>query len=103
MIEKQPHAFRPKRRSWLEEKLKEEMEVFRKEAGERAIGYIVGGFGVIAGLAWNEAIKTVIEYLFPLDKSTVLAKFVYAILMTGIVVIVAVYLSRFLRRDQTPQ
>jgi len=46
----------------------------------------------VAGLAWNEAIKALIEYLYPLDKNSLLAKFVYAALITIIVVVFTTYL-----------
>ncbi|PIP45941.1 MAG: hypothetical protein COX15_01875 [Candidatus Colwellbacteria bacterium CG23_combo_of_CG06-09_8_20_14_all_42_19] len=63
-------------------------------------GYIVGALGLVAGLAWNDAIKALIEYLFPLAKNTLLAKFIYAILMTFIIGIVASYLIRFFDKKE---
>jgi len=59
-------------------------------------GYILAAFGLVAALAWNDAIKSLIEYFFPLNKNTVLIKFTYAILITFIVVIISVYLKRLL-------
>jgi len=75
------------------------LEQLKKEARERTIAYVVGGFGLIAGLAWNEAIKALIEFLFPLSKNTILAKFLYAIIMTFIVVFVAVNLARLIKKE----
>jgi hypothetical protein len=77
--------------------LKQESEKLRGQIKSQAIGYIMAAFGLVAGLAWNEAIKSVIEYLFPITQNTLLAKFVYAVLMTVIVVIVTIYLSQILR------
>lgn len=76
-------------------KIKQEGEEIKKEFQQRATGYIIGAFGLIAGLAWNDAIKALIEYLFPLAKNTLLAKFIYAILMTFIIGVAASYLVRF--------
>ena len=77
--------------------LKQESEKLRGQIKSQAICYIMAAFGLVAGLAWNEAIKSVIEYLFPITQNTLLAKFVYAVLMTVIVVIVTIYLSQILR------
>jgi len=59
-------------------------------------GYILAAFGLVAALAWNDAIKILIEYFFPLKRNTVLIKFTYAILITFIVVIISIYLKRLL-------
>ena len=69
-------------------KIKEEQAKIRKEAIEKTIGYILTAFGLVAGLAWNEAIKALIDTFFPLDKNGIVIKFVYAILVTGAVVAV---------------
>ncbi len=61
---------------------------------EKAIGYILAAFGLVAGLAWNEAIKEAIQVLYPLDQDSLTAKFIYAGIMTVIVVIVSVVLLR---------
>ena len=56
------------------------------EVGEKVRGYIFAAFGLVVGLAWNEAIKAAIEYLFPLSKNTLFAKFFYAIVLTLFIV-----------------
>lgn len=76
-------------------------EQLKKEIKERSMGYIVAALGVVAGLAWNEAIKGLIDYLFPLSTNSIVAKFIYALLMTLVVVVFTVYLSRLLlKKDQ---
>ncbi len=75
-------------------KIKEEQERIRKEAIEKTIGYILAAFGLVAGLAWNEAIKGLIDTFFPLDKNGLVIKFVYAILVTVIVVIATIIFVR---------
>ena len=52
----------------------------------------MAGMGLVAGLAWNEAIKALIEYLYPLDQNSLLAKFIYAALITVIIVMFSTYL-----------
>ncbi|HYE59724.1 MAG TPA: DUF5654 family protein [Candidatus Kapabacteria bacterium] len=81
-------------------KLKKESQEIRLEAQEKLVGYIVAAFGLIAGLAWNDAIKALIDYLFPLDKNSVWAKFGYAFLITLVVVIATVYVTKLLKRKE---
>jgi len=57
-------------------------------------GYIVAALSLVAGLAWNDAIKALIAILFPLDTSGVLVKFAYAIIVTLVVVIASFYLLK---------
>ncbi len=78
----------------IKEKIKNESKQIKKEVSQRVLGYILAAFGLVAGLAWNEAIKGFIEYLFPLSKNTVLVKFIYAVVITIVVVIVSIYLAR---------
>lgn len=70
----------------------------KKEVGEKTIGYISTALGLIAGLAWNEAVKSLIDYVFPLDKSGLLAKFIYALMMTAIVILFSFYLAKLTRQ-----
>ena len=65
------------------------------EIKERIVGYILAAFGFVAALAWNEAVKGLIETLFPLDHGSLLAKFIYAIFVTIIVVVVSIYLAKY--------
>ena len=78
--------------------VREEVQKIRQEARERALGYVTGAFGVVAGLAWNDFVKALIEHVFPAEKNATLwAKLTYAGIMTFIVVGVGVYLSRILK------
>ena len=77
-----------------------------KEIREKTVGYIVAGFSVVAGFAWNDAIKAFIEEYFPLSRDTMKAKFVYAALITAVVVIVSVYLMKIFKiekKDKTKE
>jgi len=80
-------------------KIKEEGKEIKKEIRERTLGYITVALGLVAALAWNEAIKASIEHFFPLSRNTLLAKFIYAVLMTLVVVIMSVYLARLFKRE----
>lgn len=82
----------------IKKRLKKEMSDFNREIRERTAGYIVTAFGLVAGLAWNNAIQGFIEYFFPPNRSgSVWAKFIYAVIMTLVVVFISFYVVRFLR------
>ena len=57
-------------------------------------GYILAGFGFVSGLAWNDAIKSLIDYWYPLPGDELFSKFLYAFVVTVIVVIVGTYVVR---------
>jgi C4-dicarboxylate transporter len=82
------------------EKIKKESEEIKTEAKQRIIGYIVAAFGLVAGLAWNEAVKSLIEYIFPLSRNTLLLKFIYAILITLVLVFISIYLVKLLKAEE---
>lgn len=82
----------------FDKKLKKESEGLKNEVQEKVIGYVGAGLGVIASLAWNEAIKALIEYVFPLKQNTILAKFLYAGAMTLVLVFVTMYLVRIFKK-----
>jgi hypothetical protein len=75
------------------EKVKNEVEKVKREFKEKTLTLILGGFGVVAALAWNEAIKTLFETLLP-KSSALIGKFIYAIIVTGIVVFVSYLLQK---------
>ena len=76
----------------------QEQKYLRVEIRERTLGYMLGAFGLVAGLAWNDAIQSLIGYLFPLPENTLPAKFLYAIIISFVVVMISVYISRLLQR-----
>jgi len=80
----------------IKNKIKNNGDRIKKEVREKTAGYILAAFGLVAALSWNEAIKGLLEYFFPISKNTVLVKFIYAIILTIIVVIISIYLTRLL-------
>ncbi len=77
------------------EEIKKKSENFRREVHQQTTGYIMTALGIVAGLAWNEAIKAFIDYVYPAGGGNSLsAKFSYAVIVTIIIVIVSVYLVR---------
>ena len=80
--------------------LKEEIKDVREEMKDKTVGYIVTALGLVAGLAWNDAVKTLIENFFPADENTVWAKFTYAAIITIIVVLASVYLVKIFKKEE---
>lgn len=62
--------------------------------------YILAGFGIVVGLAWNDAIQTLVRVLFPLETNSVVAKFVYAAVITIVLIGVTMQLSK---KEKTSQ
>ena len=58
-------------------------------------------FGLVAGLAWNDAISALIAHWFPIERNSILAKFIYAAAVTVVVVLITTYVVRLLRRGST--
>lgn len=70
------------------------MSSLRKEFREKTIGYILAAFGLVAGLAWNEAIKSLIDQVIPKSGGGIFAKFFYAVIVTLIIVVLSWYLLK---------
>lgn len=81
-------------------RLKEEQKKIRKEIREKTVGYILAALGLVAGLAWNEAIKALITRFFPAPGDDVLVKFLYAIAVTVVIVVITVYLVRLIEQQE---
>lgn len=69
----------------------------RAELREKTAGYILTALGLVAGLAWNDAISSLIKIAFPLDSNGLIAKFIYAVVVTIAIVIISSSLLRFLK------
>lgn len=75
----------------------EKEKSFRRELIEQFITLSTSGFGLVAALAWNEAVqafvKEFIQPYFP-DQSGAISKLIYAILITCFAVLITYQLSR---------
>lgn len=74
----------------------QERKDLRIEILEKVMDLTTAGFGLVAALAWNEAIKRLFERLFPLPGGSLVASFIYALFITILVVIITVQLGRVL-------
>ena len=82
------------------QKLKEKSKEIEQEIRSHVIGYILGGLGIVAGLAWSDAIKAAISKYFPSDKGTIIAQFTYAFLVTVVVVIAGIHLTKLTKKKK---
>lgn len=65
----------------------------KSEVLEKMTDLATAGFGLVAALAWNEAIKSLFATLFP-TAGNIIAQFVYAVIITVIVVIITLKLGK---------
>ncbi len=80
-------------------KIKSGGEHLKQEVHQKTADLILAAFGFVAGLAWNEAIKSVIEEVFPQHNNSVWAKITYALLVTLLVVLFSIYFVRTTSKD----
>ena len=70
---------------------------FHHELLQQLVTLSTSGFGLVAALAWNEAIQTfvqnVIESRFP-NQFGILSKLIYAIIITVLAVVITFQLSK---------
>ena len=70
---------------------------FRKQAVKQMFTLSTAGFGLVAALAWNEAIKSLFkEYVdqYLQVGSGVISRFLYAVIVTALAVLVTYQLSK---------
>ena len=78
--------------------LLEELKETERQFHEKIISLLLGGFGVVAALAWNDAIQSLFNLLLP-SESGLVGKFLYAVIVTVIVVFVSVELGKLAHKD----
>lgn len=76
-----------------------DVESMRKTAREKVWGYIAAALGLVAGLAWNEAIKGLIDHYFPIQRDSVWAKVWYAVIITIVVVFIMVKFEKMFKKE----
>ena len=72
----------------------EEKKDLKIEILEQVASLATSGFGLVAALAWNDAIKAVFVQLFPRPGDNVIALVGYALIITVLVVIITIQLGR---------
>lgn len=74
--------------------------VFHKELAKQLVTLSTSAFGLAAALAWNETIQqTVKEFIDPkIPGSGIVSRFIYAIIVTLLGVLVTFQLTRFAQK-----
>jgi hypothetical protein len=72
---------------------KQQPTSIRIEVLDKISGLATAGLGLVAALAWNDAIKSIFDTYFP-KTSGIIAQFVYAIILTTFIVFVTIKLGR---------
>ena len=76
----------------------QDVHEFKKEVADKMLTYIGAGLGVVVGLAWNDAISAFIKWVLPLNADSLLAKFIYAIIVTIVIVLLLRQASKIFSR-----
>lgn len=74
--------------------MSESKKTLRKEFKEKTVGYMLAAFGLVAGLAWNDAIKAMIDTFIIKPGNGIFLKFLYAAVVTVIIVLISFYLLK---------
>ncbi|MBS4033271.1 MAG: hypothetical protein KGZ85_02290 [Ignavibacterium sp.] len=64
---------------------------------EKLASLVTAAFGLVAALAWNDAIEEVISIILP-QPSMLWGKIIYAFIVTILVVIITINLGRIINR-----
>ncbi|MFA6963402.1 MAG: DUF5654 family protein [Patescibacteria group bacterium] len=74
--------------------MKEAKDKLKKELFKTMVQLATAGFGLVAALAWNEAIQSAIKEIVPVGGSNIISKLVYALIVTIIAVSVTYSLGK---------
>ena len=71
----------------------EEKSTLKTEVLDKIAALVTAAFGLVAALAWNDAIKTIFKEIFG-DESTIGPMLLYAVIVTIIAVILTIIVAR---------
>ena len=72
---------------------KEEKATLKTEVLDKISALVTAAFGLVAALAWNDAIKTIFKEVFG-ESSTIGPMLLYAVIVTIIAVILTIIVAR---------
>ena len=75
------------------EKTKKSVKEYRLEVLQKMSDLATAGFGLVAALAWNDAIKGAFDKYLP-KGSGLIAQFLYAVLVTILIVLITMQLGK---------
>ncbi len=65
---------------------------------EATASLIIAAFGLVAALAWNETIKSLIASMFPNDPDSLLGLTTYAVIVTVVAVIATLVITNAIKK-----
>ncbi|MFH1631793.1 MAG: DUF5654 family protein [bacterium] len=81
-------------------RIKNGSDEVKKAIRTKVSTYILAGLGLVSGLAWNDAIKELINVMFPGDEQGLIAKFIYAGAVTIFVVIATLVVTKLFKAEE---
>jgi len=78
----------------IHKRVTQEVRQVRLEVLQKVTDLMTAGLGLVAALAWNEAIKAFFNTFFPTPSGNLLGLTLYALLITIIIVIITIQLGR---------
>jgi hypothetical protein len=89
----------PEEKSKIQELTKKEEETLHVYFVEKVVTLMSGAMGLVAALAWNDAIRKLFERVFGTQGSgDITAMFIYAAIVTTAVIIVTYRLTRIVEK-----
>jgi len=78
-------------------KSKKKIDSLENRVIDKVLTLVMSALGFVAALAWNDAIQTTFNKFFG-EQSELWAKYIYAVILTTIVVIISIQLDRALKQ-----
>ena len=79
----------------------DEIRKTREEAKKTIITLVLSGFSLVAALAWNDAIQSFFNEIFPKEGiSGLMGKFIYAIIISVIIVVASLQLKKIIEEPK---
>lgn len=72
----------------------EEKKSLKLAVLEQVSTLATAGFGLVAALAWNDAIRVLFDSIFPSPEGSLVAKLTYALVITAVVVVITIQLGK---------
>ena len=73
---------------------KRTIKVFKREFLDKSNYLLATSLGLVAALAWNEAVQSIFRTYYGNNGDTLNAKIVYAVVVTVIAVLVTLWISK---------
>ncbi len=73
--------------------VKEHVSEFKREFLDKTSSFFAAALGLVAALAWNEAVQTLFKRYYT-NGDSLMAKVIYAVIVTAIVVLITLWITK---------